>query len=158
MLLATPAQPGDATLNGHVDLNDLNTVLNHLGQSTPNWTNGNFDGTATIDLNDLNYVLNNLGTTYASNATVLAAEALVAGAQPLNPPHWRFSRPPPSSSPGAAIAETSSVIFLNPTSPHSFLAGHKRHRKHQQREDQRILHPNPIHIHVLKIPPQQLAR
>ena len=77
---------GDATDDGHVDLNDLNTVLNNLGTTTSLWTNGNFDGAATIDLNDLNDVLNNLGTGVPINATVLAAEALVAGGTPAPEP------------------------------------------------------------------------
>jgi hypothetical protein len=63
---STPALLGDANADGKVDLNDLNTILNNLGQSTPNWTAGNFDGAATIDLTDLNDVLNNLGTTHAN--------------------------------------------------------------------------------------------
>ena len=79
LVLATPAQPGDATLDGHVDLNDLNTVLNNLGATTSAWTSGNFDGAVTINLNDLNDVLNNLGVSYAGNASVIAAESLVAG-------------------------------------------------------------------------------
>ena len=51
---------GDANLDGKVDLNDLNIVLNNLGTTTSLRSNGNFDGAATIDLNDLNDVLNNL--------------------------------------------------------------------------------------------------
>ena len=84
-ILIAPELLGNANLNGHVDLNDLNTVLNHLGATTPNWTDGNFDGASTIDLNDLNDVLNNLGVTFAGNATVIAFEALVASAQAPEP-------------------------------------------------------------------------
>ncbi len=53
---------GDATLDGKVDLSDLNTILNNLGTTTSAWTSGNFDGAPTIDLTDLNDVLNHLGT------------------------------------------------------------------------------------------------
>ena len=84
-ILAIPAAFGDATLDGHVDLNDLNTVLNNLGTTTSLWTNGNFDGAATIDLNDLNDVLNNLGASYATNSTVLAAESLLQAAPTPTP-------------------------------------------------------------------------
>ena len=83
-ILIAPELLGDANIDGHVDLNDLNTVLNHLGTTTPNWTNGNFDHAATINLNDLNDVLNNLGVSFANNATVLAAEALLQ-ASPSTP-------------------------------------------------------------------------
>ena len=44
---------GDANLDGTVDLTDLATVLNDMGQQTANWTSGNFDGANTIDLTDL---------------------------------------------------------------------------------------------------------
>jgi hypothetical protein len=63
-----PALLGDANTDGTVDLNDLNIVMNHLGQTTSNWTDGNFDNAPTIDLTDLNDVLNNLGTTATSSA------------------------------------------------------------------------------------------
>ena len=65
---------GDANLDTHVDLNDLNTVLNNLGTTNSNWTAGNFDGATTIDLNDLNDVLNNLGTS-ATIPTVVIAQS-----------------------------------------------------------------------------------
>ena len=71
---------GDANDDGHVDLNDLNTVLNNLGTTTSAWTSGNFDGAPTIDLNDLNAVLNNLGTSYPNNALIISAESLLAAA------------------------------------------------------------------------------
>ena len=64
--------PGDADGNGRVDLNDLNTVLNHLGTTDSLRSDGNFDGAATIDLTDLNDVLNNLGTSAGSSAVVNA--------------------------------------------------------------------------------------
>ena len=52
-LLITPAFPGDTNLDNIVDLSDLSTVLNDFGQTTPNWTSGNFDHTPTIDLTDV---------------------------------------------------------------------------------------------------------
>jgi fibronectin-binding autotransporter adhesin len=71
-ILIVPALFGDADLNGHVDLNDLNTVLNHLGTPTGAWTNGNFDNATTIDLTDLNDVLNHLGVSLAISTLTLA--------------------------------------------------------------------------------------
>jgi Ig-like domain from next to BRCA1 gene/PKD domain len=52
---------GDANLDGKVDLNDLNIVLNHLGSNTTLWANGNLDYAPTVDLSSLNDVLNGLG-------------------------------------------------------------------------------------------------
>ena len=39
-LLLSPELLGDANIDGTVDLSDISTVLNHFGQSTPNWTDG----------------------------------------------------------------------------------------------------------------------
>ncbi|MGN6371010.1 MAG: beta strand repeat-containing protein [Phycisphaerae bacterium] len=69
-LLITPALLGDANFDGRVDLSDLSTLLNHFGQSTPQWTSGNFDNAPTINLTDLSYVLNNFGLTF-TNASQL---------------------------------------------------------------------------------------
>jgi hypothetical protein len=67
-ILITPALLGDTDLSGTVDANDLNTVLQNLGTTTPNWTLGNFDHAPTIDLTDLNDVLNNLGQTFSTGS------------------------------------------------------------------------------------------
>jgi hypothetical protein len=70
---------GDATLDGKVDLSDLNVVLNNLGTTTSLWSSGNFDKAATIDLTDLNDVLNHLGVSVPAGSSVLAtAQALLA--------------------------------------------------------------------------------
>ncbi len=69
-----PTLPGDTDGNNHVDLNDLNTVLNHLGMTDSLRLDGNFDAAPTIDLNDLNEVLNNLGTTAAPPAAATVPE------------------------------------------------------------------------------------
>jgi hypothetical protein len=61
---------GDANLDGHVDLTDLSAVLNNFGTATSNWTNGNFDGAATVDLTDLSDVLNNFGASSAVSGVV----------------------------------------------------------------------------------------
>ena len=84
-ILIAPELLGDSNIDGHVDLNDLNTVLNNLGVANTSWTTGNFDGASTIDLNDLNDVLNNLGTTYANSSSVIAAEALVGATPAITP-------------------------------------------------------------------------
>ncbi|MGN6369706.1 MAG: autotransporter-associated beta strand repeat-containing protein [Phycisphaerae bacterium] len=62
-IILSPELLGDANADGKIDLTDLSTVLNHFGQSTPRWTDGNFDYAATINLTDLSYVLNNFGLT-----------------------------------------------------------------------------------------------
>ncbi|MGN6369507.1 MAG: polysaccharide lyase family 8 super-sandwich domain-containing protein [Phycisphaerae bacterium] len=70
-LLLTPLLLGDANADNKVDLSDLSTVLNNFGQSTPNWTDGNFDASPTIDLTDLSAILNNFGLTTPSASSQL---------------------------------------------------------------------------------------
>ena len=55
--LATPALPGDANLDGKVDINDLTVVLSHYNQTGMTWTEGEFTGDGTVDINDLTIVL-----------------------------------------------------------------------------------------------------
>ena len=76
-ILIAPELLGNSNIDGRVDLNDLNTVLNHLGTTNAGWTWGGFDGQPAIDLNDLNDVLNHLGLTYANSSAVIAAEAIL---------------------------------------------------------------------------------
>ena len=61
---------GDANADGKVDLTDLSTILNNFGTTTPNWTDGNFDGQPAINLTDLSFVLNNFGQTNTSSFTL----------------------------------------------------------------------------------------
>ncbi|MGN6367545.1 MAG: beta strand repeat-containing protein [Phycisphaerae bacterium] len=61
---------GDANDDGKVDLTDLSVVLNHFGEATSRWTDGNFDGAATVNLTDLSYVLNNFGLSAGISGTV----------------------------------------------------------------------------------------
>ena len=51
------ALPGDAELNGKVDVNDLTIVLAHYGQTGMSWTTGDFQGDGKVDVNDLTIVL-----------------------------------------------------------------------------------------------------
>jgi autotransporter-associated beta strand protein len=72
-IIVTPALIGDTNIDGHVDLSDLNVVLNNLGSTLSSWAQGNFDGAATINLTDLNDVLNHLGTTLPTGGAVATA-------------------------------------------------------------------------------------
>jgi hypothetical protein len=49
--------PGDANLDGKVDINDLTIVLAHYGQTGMTWEQGEFTGDGTVDINDLTIVL-----------------------------------------------------------------------------------------------------
>ncbi len=75
---------GDANLNGIVDLNDLNTVLNNLGRTSSLRTDGNFDGAATVDLTDLNDVLNNLGVSSSATSELLSTNESSTAPEPAS--------------------------------------------------------------------------
>ena len=59
--LLTAALPGDANLDGRVDVNDLTIVLSHFGQSGMGWSQGEFTGDGMVDVNDLTIVLSQFG-------------------------------------------------------------------------------------------------
>ena len=53
--------PGDANMDGTVDVTDLNTVLSYY--NTPNvWNHGDFNYDGTVDVTDLNTVLSYYNT------------------------------------------------------------------------------------------------
>ncbi|MGN6369463.1 MAG: S8 family serine peptidase [Phycisphaerae bacterium] len=88
---------GDANLDGHVDLSDLSTVLNHVGAQTSLWTDGNFDGAASVDLSDLSDVVNNFGR--VSGNVAMTSPATTAAATLF-------------ASPSAAAPEPASLAIL----------------------------------------------
>ena len=72
------ALPGDANLDGRVDINDLTIVLGHYGQTGLTWTQGEFTGDGTVDINDLTIVLAN----YANGGGLAAGTGLAAVPEP----------------------------------------------------------------------------
>ena len=50
---ACTPHPGDANLDGNVDVNDLATVARYYGQSGKRWQQGDFGADGTVDVNDL---------------------------------------------------------------------------------------------------------
>ena len=58
--------PGDANLDGTVDINDLTIVLAHYNQTGMGWTQGEFTGDGTVDINDLTIVLAHYNQSSAS--------------------------------------------------------------------------------------------
>ena len=66
--LLTPALPGDANLDGTVDINDLTVVLAHYGQTGMTWSTGEFTGDGTVDINDLTIVLAHYGQSQGTSA------------------------------------------------------------------------------------------
>ena len=72
-VLLTPATPGDANLDGKVDINDLTIVLTNFGQTGMTWTQGEFTGDGRVDVNDLTIVLAHFGQSLGSSAGGLSA-------------------------------------------------------------------------------------
>jgi probable HAF family extracellular repeat protein len=72
-VIINPRLPGDANLDGKVDVNDLTIVLAHFGQTGTTWSQGEFTGSGTVDVNDLTIVLAHYGQTAGSSAGPVAA-------------------------------------------------------------------------------------
>jgi probable HAF family extracellular repeat protein len=64
--LLAPALPGDANLDGKVDVNDLTIVLSNFGKTGRTWSSGDFVGDGKVDINDLTIVLANFGRTFGA--------------------------------------------------------------------------------------------
>ncbi len=62
---------GDANLDGHVKLDDLNTLLNNYGKTNATWTDGDFSYDGHVNLADLTKLLNNYGRTLNSGDLLL---------------------------------------------------------------------------------------
>ena len=71
------ALPGDANLDGRVDINDLTLVLEHYNQTGMTWATGDFNGDGRVDINDLVIVLHGYNTSVASSAAGAVGRAAV---------------------------------------------------------------------------------
>ena len=61
--------PGDANLDGKVDINDLTIVLAHYNQTNGmSWSTGDFNFDGRVDINDLTIVLANYNQTLGSGS------------------------------------------------------------------------------------------
>jgi T5SS/PEP-CTERM-associated repeat protein len=65
---STAILPGDANIDGRVDINDLTTVLTSYNQTGQSWSTGDFIGDGTVDINDLTIVLTNYNTSVGASA------------------------------------------------------------------------------------------
>ena len=65
--------PGDANLDGKVDINDLTIVLANYGQTGATWAQGEFTGSGAVDINDLTIVLANYNQSAGASAGGMAA-------------------------------------------------------------------------------------
>jgi len=62
VIMPTPAtDPGDANLDGEVDVVDLAVLANHMGSVGADWVDGDFNGDMAVDVQDLATLANNFG-------------------------------------------------------------------------------------------------
>ena len=67
------AWPGDANLDGKVDVNDLTIVLTHFGQTAGmSWATGDFNDDGRVDVNDLTILLTDFGQSLGSSGAGMA--------------------------------------------------------------------------------------
>ena len=64
--------PGDANLDGTVDVNDLTVVLTNFGATGAVWSQGNFNYDGRVDLDDLTILLAEFGQTVAAPRSAAA--------------------------------------------------------------------------------------
>ena len=74
--LLSDALPGDANLDGRVDINDLTIVLTNLGRTGATWMQGDFVGSGTVDINDLTIVLANYNASVAAGIAAVPEPAV----------------------------------------------------------------------------------
>ena len=60
------ALPGDANLDGMVDVNDLTIVLSNFGSTNAVWSQGDFNYDGRVDVYDVTILLSNFGSTLAA--------------------------------------------------------------------------------------------
>jgi probable HAF family extracellular repeat protein len=78
-LLLKPALPGDANLDGVVDISDLTRVLTNYDKTGMAWAQGDFDGSGTVDIADLSALLTNFDKTAAASSPAVALVPEPAG-------------------------------------------------------------------------------
>ena len=61
--------PGDANLDGTVDVNYLTIVLSNFGGTDMSWAEGDFTYDGLVDINDLTIVLSNWGMSVGSSGS-----------------------------------------------------------------------------------------
>ncbi|QDU70947.1 hypothetical protein [Mucisphaera calidilacus] len=71
-VIAIAALPGDANLDGKVDLLDLSALASSFGD-LGTWASGDFDGNGKVDLLDLSILAGNFGQTYSIPEPAAAA-------------------------------------------------------------------------------------
>ena len=85
-LAGVAALPGDANLDGNVDIQDLAIFLANFGRSGATWSQANFAGDATVDIDDLTILLTNFGLSIGPPAITVGnsgAVTVTAGAAPV---------------------------------------------------------------------------
>jgi hypothetical protein len=100
---------GDATLNGVVDIFDLNALLPHFN-GAGDWTSGDSTYTGTVDIFDLNALLPNFNTNLGAQLTPATMAATPAASTSANSPAPSASPPPPSAAPTVTSAGATSLM------------------------------------------------
>jgi hypothetical protein len=89
-VLVTAARPGDANLDGSVNLQDFNILASHFGSPTSLWTDANFNGDGVVNLADFNLLAGNFGMSAGADGIVSPQEwsSLAAAVPEPGAPSW----------------------------------------------------------------------
>jgi fibronectin-binding autotransporter adhesin len=122
-VLVKPTIPGDATLDGLVDIGDLNVVLsNYLSGNPARWGTGDFTYAGRTDITDLNIVLSNYFATSpypsaASSAATPSAKTATSSAATLT------GTPVASSATSAPVTANTVELDVDPVTGDAKLNG-----------------------------------
>ena len=81
-VFATMARPGDANLDGQVNLQDFNILAGHFGQGGGTWQSADFTGDGQVNLMDFNLLAGNFGISASGPDALPGAWAAVAQSVP----------------------------------------------------------------------------
>jgi hypothetical protein len=70
--LNVTALPGDANMDGRVNLSDLGVLIDNFGKPGV-WANGDFNNDGRVDLSDLGVLINNFGQSASMSSSVVVA-------------------------------------------------------------------------------------
>jgi len=122
-ILLMAAFPGDANLDGVVDIQDLTALVNHWQQSTASWTKGDFDSNGIVDIQDLTALVNNWQAGVGAGGGASTSEEVTPATNPVS---TTISAPvvaPPIAANTATFSSATGAASITSSSSSDFIVG-----------------------------------